>query len=379
MKSRPETNDSIVLKTASKESLIKFGPFEEADFDPHKTAIVADSFTVRYMPNTARAKQLILVPRGEAAKSLKVLEQVYAGLLAMAADRSWSLMAVGGGSICDLAGLAAATWMRGINCLLLPTTLLSMLDASIGGKTAVDYQAYKNLIGVFSQPAMVCIDISSLKSLDKQSMAGGMAEAVKHAVLGGEAMLDSIENAIAANGSVKTEKLEDIVKESILFKKTVVEADEREKGFRSILNLGHSFGHAIEAASGLPHGYAVSAGLGLAFDLAVKRGASLAASSKVKRLLKKIGLPTSLEEARLEAIALSGAFDFGDRLRTNISDPDSFVKAVEGSLANDKKRCGYSINFVLPMDIGQVKTELLSIDYLIAFLTAKGKEHLHDA
>ncbi len=292
----------------------------------------------------------VFLPPGEAAKTWEGLERLFKRMAEMGVDRGWTLYALGGGSVSDLGGFAASTWMRGIGFACLPTTLLAMVDASLGGKNGIDFFGAKNLIGTFRLPDRIICDISLLGSLDAVQFASGMAEAVKHAVIGGEEYFSLLESCMEKGDSrlrIDPESLKAIVAGSQDIKLSIVARDPRERGERRILNLGHSFGHGIEMATGLPHGQSVSLGIVLALSLARRRKVIEAdAEQRVLRLLRGFGLPTDLGMLR-----------------------DPGIRAgVAASLGRDKKRYGDTVHFVLPRGIGKVEVLSLGIAYLQAFL-----------
>ena len=241
---------------------------------------------------------LIEFPAGEASKNLSTVADVLDALLAItpAVDRATVVVALGGGVVGDLAGFVAAIALRGMRFYQCPTSLLADVDASVGGKTGVDHQAGKNLIGAFHQPAGVMIDVETLKTLPRRELIGGLAECVKHAVIRDASLLDYIEgraeDILACLGDVMTE----LIARNVAIKAQVVAADEREAGQRAHLNYGHTVGHAIEAQAGygeLSHGQAVALGMVAANRLAVGRGLlDEQSAQRIERLLSKLELPT---------------------------------------------------------------------------------------
>jgi 3-dehydroquinate synthase len=241
---------------------------------------------------------LIEFPAGEASKNLSTVAGVLDALLAItpAVDRATVVVALGGGVVGDLAGFVAAIALRGMRFYQCPTSLLADVDASVGGKTGVDHQAGKNLIGAFHQPAGVMIDVETLKTLPRRELIGGLAECVKHAVIRDASLLDYIEDRaediLACLGDVMTE----LIARNVAIKAQVVADDEREAGQRAHLNYGHTVGHAIEAQAGygeLSHGQAVALGMVAANRLAVGRGLlDEQSAQRIERLLNKLELPT---------------------------------------------------------------------------------------
>ena len=227
----------------------------------------------------------VTVPRGEGSKSLAGLERLLTAMLDAGFTRGDCVCAVGGGVPGDLAGFAASAYMRGIDFYNIPTTLLSQVDSSIGGKTAVNLGGVKNIVGAFWQPRAVLIDPDTLKTLPAREYAGGMAEAVKTALIGDAVLFERFEAGRA--------ETEDVIARSLAVKKAVVEADEREGGARRALNFGHSIGHAIEAVTGLPHGECVALGMLPMCSDAVR--------ARLLPVLERLGLPT-LVQADPEAV-----------------------------------------------------------------------------
>jgi len=243
---------------------------------------------------------VMTVPTGEACKTLAVAEQVWARLAAERFHRDDVILALGGGAVLDLGGFVASTWMRGISCIYLPTTLLAMADAAVGGKTAVDLAAGKNLVGTFAQPRFVCAELQSLVTLPLEQWANGWAEVVKHAIISGPEDWDwlSAQAAPLHDQALPENEYLALVQEALVrtvrLKAQIVSSDEREQGIRIFLNYGHSFAHALEKISGytLLHGVAVAEGIRFAARLAVEAiGASSLFAADQDSLLAQLGLP----------------------------------------------------------------------------------------
>jgi len=240
----------------------------------------------------------IIVPAGEAAKTLTQAGRLYDAMLAMGLDRASAVVALGGGVITDLGGFVAATYMRGIPWVGIATTLLAQVDASVGGKTAVDHPECKNLIGAFHQPAAVLADVATLATLPEEEFRTGLAEVVKHAVIRDAEMFALLEAQADRILAREPAALEPIVARNVRIKAAVVMADERESGLRRILNYGHTVGHAIESlamqASGpaMTHGRAVALGMVAEAGIAERRGlVGRAVVERQRRLLERFGLP----------------------------------------------------------------------------------------
>jgi 3-dehydroquinate synthase len=267
-------------------------------------------------------KQLssLVIPAGEQEKTLLRFGEAMAALAAAGASRDVTVLALGGGVVGDLAGFAAACWMRGVRFVQLPTTLLAMVDSSVGGKTAVDLPAGKNLVGAFHQPVAVLADLRTLSTLPAHELRAGLAEVVKAAAIADPDFFAWLE--ANAEGLVAGDEalLEHAIATSVAFKAGVVARDEREQGERMLLNLGHTFGHAIETAQGyggLLHGEAVAVGMVCAATLSAQLDMAPAEDTRrLQSLLTRLGLPTSvpagldgkalLTRMRLDKKAVSG-------------------------------------------------------------------------
>jgi 3-dehydroquinate synthase len=238
-----------------------------------------------------------LLPSGERFKTQATLGLVYDALAAARVNRDGAILALGGGVVGDLAGLAAATWQRGIAYAQLPTTLLAQVDSSVGGKTAVNHPAGKNLIGAFHQPNVVIADLDTLSTLPERELRAGLAEVIKYGLICDEALLTWLERMLPALLAREPAALQEAVSRSCAIKARIVALDEREQGSRALLNLGHTFGHAIETATGFDawlHGEAVAAGLVLAAEVSARIGwLDPAAVARVRELVRRAGLPSA--------------------------------------------------------------------------------------
>ena len=286
----------------------------------------------------------IVLPPGEEHKSLASLERILVQALGAGADRSSVVVGFGGGVVTDVAGFAAATWMRGVRWVAVPTTLLAMVDASVGGKTAVDLLTAKNAVGAFWQPDAVVCDVAYLRTEPPRGYRSALAEVVKTALIGDPDLLELVETSAEAAAQGDLAVAEDMVRRSIRVKARVVSQDEREGGLRACLNLGHTLGHALESQGGytqLSHGEAVSLGLVLALRLGERLGVTPAAiTSRVTRLLARLGRPTETTPAALlDAAKLIG---------------------------HDKKRSGSGLRFVLVENVGAVCTRRMELSELEA-------------
>ncbi|MEL7490695.1 MAG: 3-dehydroquinate synthase [Pseudomonadota bacterium] len=243
----------------------------------------------------------ILLEPGEGTKTLAQLETLLSGLLDRGVDRSDMIIAFGGGVVGDITGFAAAILRRGCRFVQIPTSLLAQVDSSVGGKTGVNTPQGKNLVGAFYQPSLVLADIDALSTLAPRQMRAGYAEIVKYGALGDAAFFNWLEENGAALLAGEQASLAHAVQRSCEMKAAIVAEDEREEGKRALLNLGHTFGHALEASFGfsdrLLHGEAVAAGMGLAADYSVQMGVcSTAAADRLKAHLRAVGLPAGIED-----------------------------------------------------------------------------------
>jgi 3-dehydroquinate synthase len=245
---------------------------------------------------------LIAVPDAEAGKTLAVAGQCWDALAAMGMDRGGTVVALGGGAVTDLGGYVAASWMRGVRLVNVPTTLLGMVDAAVGGKTGINIDAGKNLVGAFHEPAAVIADLTTLRTLPTDELVPGMAEVLKGGFIADPAILDLVEADPAAALDPDGDVLAELVRRKIQVKADVVAADLRESSLREILNYGHTLGHAIERRERYRwrHGAAVSVGLVFAAELARAAGRlDDATADRHRTILDSIGLPTSYDPAAL--------------------------------------------------------------------------------
>jgi 3-dehydroquinate synthase len=272
---------------------------------------------------------LLQLPVGEEQKSLETATGLYDKLMDAYVERTTPVLALGGGVIGDLAGFVAATYLRGLPLVQVPTTLLAMVDSSIGGKTAVDRGNLKNIIGTFYQPRLVVADIGTLNTLPENELANGLAEVIKSAAIRNDNLFKFLEINIDKARELHPEVIEDMVPETARIKAEIVEKDEKEEGLREILNYGHTIGHAIEAVSGfeLKHGQAVAIGMIAAARISSLMG--ILEESEVARLevlIRRAGLP----------VAMSGL------------DKEKVMEAMQ----HDKKVRQNKIRFVLLKSIG---------------------------
>lgn len=267
------------------------------------------------------------IPGGEVNKTLDTVASLYERFVEAQLDRRSPVIALGGGVVGDVAGFAAATYLRGVPFVQIPTSLLAMVDASVGGKTGVDLPQGKNLVGAFKQPALVLIDPAVLSTLPPAEFRSGLAEVVKHGIIGAPELFEALEGK---DGLIPP-ALAALIADAVRVKVAVVEEDPFESGRRAVLNLGHTFGHAIEIVSGYRtrHGEGVAIGLAAATRLAARRGlCDPALVARVEGLLERLELPT-------RAFGLS-------------------TEQIVAAMATDKKRAGSRLRFVLPRALGDV-------------------------
>jgi len=239
----------------------------------------------------------VILPDGEEFKTLEILNKVFDGLLGKKLSRQVTIIALGGGVIGDMAGFASACYQRGVPFIQIPTTLLSQVDSSVGGKTAVNHALGKNMIGAFYQPQCVIADTTTLNTLEDRQLASGLAEVIKYGLINDPDFFDWLVDNIAALQSRDQQVLAEAIERSCQNKANIVAEDELEKGVRALLNLGHTFGHAIETGMGYGqwlHGEAIAVGMMMAADLSQRLGwMTLQDVDKIKQLLLAANLPIS--------------------------------------------------------------------------------------
>jgi 3-dehydroquinate synthase len=313
-------------------------------------AVIADRRTDRLfyrsiasaLPRGARLVRVAVQP-GESSKTLASAERVLEALARARFDRKGAIVALGGGVVSDLAGFVASIYMRGVPWVAVPTTLLAMVDASIGGKTAVDLPSGKNLAGTFWPPRAVMSDLQMLQTLPRPQFVSGLAEVVKIALAADASLFRELERSTGAIARREPRRILSIIRHAASRKGAIVEADERDTGARMILNLGHTTGHALEAAlhyKNILHGEAVAIGLCVACNLSMRRGAmDPADAARVTALLRALGLRTAWPRG----LSVSRG-----------------LRAV----ASDKKSVGGHIQFILPTAIGASHRVFVTMDEL---------------
>jgi 3-dehydroquinate synthase len=301
-----------------------------------KLVIITDSQVGElYGPSCGAVDHIITIPVGRQHKTLATVQTIYDQLLQIGFDRTGTIVALGGSVVGDVAGFVAATYMRGVNFVQCPTSLLAMVDTSIGGKTGLDLPQGKNLIGFFKQPTAVIADVATLQTLPSEEFSSGMAEVIKHGLLADTDLLQKVESG---NWHYEPDSfypplsdLQSLVAQAIQVKIAIVQEDPFERGRRSTLNLGHTFAHAIEQVSGykVRHGEAVAMGLVAAANLSARLGyCSFALQERITLALSKVGLPTRIPKSLA---------------------PESLLKAM----GSDKKRVAGQLRFVLLREVGQ--------------------------
>lgn len=333
--------------------LSESGAYLKGLFPDSRLAVITDSTVAPLYLETARESLTAagytvsthVFPAGEASKNFVTLSGILEFLASVPLTRTDCLIALGGGVAGDMAGFAAACYLRGIRYVQMPTTLLSAVDSSVGGKTAIDLKAGKNLAGAFLQPSAVLCDTDCLRSLPPEVFADGAAEAVKTGVLCDESLF-----ALFEDGSLMVNPAE-VIARCVAYKAGVVERDEREQGERKLLNLGHTIGHAIEKCSGyrIPHGHAVAAGLAIMARSAERQGMTEEPiADRICACLKAQNLPVVTEYP-----------------------PDMLAEAAGA----DKKRSGDEITIIVPRKIGRCALEKIPVSGLLFTIRAGWREN----
>jgi len=302
----------------------------------NKYAIITDSKVLklyghklkRSLEKEGITAELFSFEKGEKSKHLSTVEKLAEAMIEKKFDRQDAIIALGGGIPGDIAGFLASIYMRGIPFIQIPTTLLAMVDSSVGGKTGVDLNSGKNLLGTFTQPKAVFIDISYLKTLAQKQVRSGLAEIIKYGVIRDKKLFEYLEKNIEDILELEETTINKIIKRSVEIKADIVEADEKESGERMILNYGHTYGHALEKTSNysLLHGFAISIGMVLINKIAVEKGLmKKEESERIRKLLKSVDLPTT-----------------------------TMKKPTLKDISNDKKKQGNNIKLIIPTTIGKV-------------------------
>lgn len=329
---------TFTIHTSGKESRILVGQSISrlTDLVPSHAVIITDQVVNDLYGEYWKDYRTIITGQGEKNKTTATVEEIFRRLLEFSIDRSGFILGIGGGIVCDIAGFVASTYMRGIKFGFVPTTLLAQVDASIGGKNGVNFQGYKNMIGTFNQPDFILSDPKVLKSLPAEERSNGFAEIVKHALIADEDLFVYIEKHIDEMLNLNSQVINYLIKRSVEIKSSIVNLDEREKGERRKLNFGHTFGHAIEKATGISHGKAVSLGSVTASRFSLNRGYLKEYDfERIQNVLEKLKLP------------IKGDFD---------------KNKILSALLRDKKREQERIHFVLLSSIGHAVVDQISIE-----------------
>ena len=291
-----------------------------------KCLIVTDSGVpyeyAETIKNQAKEGYICVFPQGEKSKNVDTYKMLLEKMVEYSFTRTDCVVAVGGGVVGDISGFVASSYMRGVDFYNVPTTLLSQLDSSIGGKVAIDFNGVKNIIGAFYQPKSVIIDSDTLKTLDNRQLHAGLCEAIKMSLTSDKSLFEFIENTNDLEKDIDT-----IIEKSLLIKKNVVEIDPKEKGLRKILNFGHTIGHAIESDTGLLHGECVGLGMLPMCSVNIKE--------RLIKLLNKFSLPTTVN-----------------------SDIDTLISYI----VHDKKASGSKITIIVVNEIGTYEMREVEID-----------------
>ncbi len=304
-----------------------------------QVVIITDDNVAGFYEKDFPNAHVIRIGTGEDIKTLETVAQIYQQLISLDTDRSGFLVGIGGGIVCDITGFVASTYLRGVRFGYVPTTLLAQVDASVGGKTGVNFMGYKNMVGVFNQPEFVICDPGVLKTLPQKDLISGFAEIVKHAAIADPDYFALLEREAQNALDLNTDVLERVIYKSVAIKADIVNRDETEKGERRKLNFGHTFGHAVEKTIGLPHGEAVSIGMMVAAQLSGTRGMITENDvDRIRDLLSRFNLPIKA---------------------------DMGIEKIIDAMERDKKREGDGIHFVLLSKIGEAVVEKITIADLV--------------
>ena len=305
-----------------------------------KLIIITDNNLNKLYSNNFPEAPVIEIGTGEQIKTLQTVDFIINKLIELQADRHTFILGIGGGIVCDITGFVASIYMRGLDFGFVSTSLLSQVDASVGGKNGVNFNSYKNLVGNINQPKFVICDTQMLNTLPDSEIVSGMGELVKHSIIADGRMFCIIRNNIPQILDLKESRITEIVHDSIKIKSEIVNKDETEQGIRKLLNFGHTLGHAIEKYSDLSHGEAISIGMVFSASLSYKKMyIDEKTLQKIKDLLISLGLPVS----------------------TNID-----RAKLADAIGKDKKRDKETIEFVFIKRIGDAFIKKISIDELKA-------------
>ncbi len=310
---------------------------------PDNSVIVTDGNILRHYTDMFDDFPVIEIGTGEEIKNLSTIENIMRKMIELRCTRNTFLVGIGGGVVSDIAGFAASIFMRGVRFGFVSTSLLSQVDASVGGKNGVNIGMTKNMAGVFSQPEFVICDHRMLGTLPREEYINGIAELVKTACLDNNGLYEFVHSNKEKILSMEMETVSEAVYRCVRYKASVVEADEKENDLRRVLNLGHTVGHAIEKIKGMKHGFAIAAGMGIALDISVMNGhADKNYADEVKSLLEFFGLPCGIK---------------------GIIDKDE-IPDIMDAIESDKKRESDSVNFILLKKTGEPFTKAMGFNEL---------------
>jgi 3-dehydroquinate synthase len=325
------SRNSRILIGESLQNLVNYIP-------PGKSIIITDENVLRIYGGSLPPVPVISIGTGEKHKTLETLQRIFDKLVEYEADRSTFIVGIGGGIVCDVSGFAASVYMRGLRFGFVSTTLLSQVDASVGGKNGVNFRGYKNMLGVFNQPEFVICELSMLRSLEPREFRAGFSEIIKAAAIVDGELFSYLEQHHADALLQKPEVIEKLIYDSVTIKSQVVEADEREKGERKKLNFGHTFAHALEHTTGILHGEAVSIGMIMAASMSVKLGLLPHSEFlRLTRLIENFGLPVS---------------------------PVKDINKILVAMRKDKKREGDNIHMIMLDKIGHALIHKITFENL---------------
>lgn len=310
--------------------------------DQEQTILIVDQKVNQYHGEKLKGWRKIVVKGCEASKSLTCFQQIIDELIRLEADRSTTLVGIGGGVITDLTGFVASVYMRGISCGFVPTTLLAQVDAAVGGKNGLNYDRYKNILGIIRQPDFLLFDYSLLASLDPTDLYNGFAEIIKYACIWDETLFEFLRQHNKKALSRDPETIDFLVRRSVEIKNQVVQKDEYEGGLRRLLNFGHTVGHAVEKIEQIPHGQAVAKGMLIAAQFsALLNNFPESHVEEIVRLIRAYHLPVTIK-----------------------SKPEE----IESLLKMDKKREQGIIHFIVLQQIGKAETVPLELEKLTGLL-----------
>lgn len=303
--------------------------------DLDQSIIITDQNLFNCYPDFFKEQKVIVIAAGEANKQQATVDEIIRQLIEFEADRNTLIIGIGGGVVTDIAGYAASVYMRGIHFGLIPTSILAMVDAAVGGKNGVDVGPYKNLVGTITQPQFLWYDFQLLNTLPQEEWISGFAEIIKHACIKDEEMFQFLEQSSLENFQNDQQQIAALVTKNVLIKYNVVRGDEHEQGDRKLLNFGHTLGHAIEYLNQLLHGYAISIGMVVACKISEQiADFNSSDTTRVAALLKHYGLPIA---------------------------EDIDTQAAWNILLKDKKRSGEYLHFIALDRIGNGVVKKLSL------------------